>query len=100
MAVRITSLDHLKQESEDGAEFFILLNYNLKSSKWIAWDREEGKFFIQNHIDDTDQELTETQMMDRVYQGISGYIPTLAMQLQRVRCSQTVNSKAKLRAVF
>ena len=80
MAVRITSLDHLKQESEDGAEFFILLNHNLRSSKWIAWDREKGKFFVRNFIDDTAQELTEIQMMDRTYTNI-GYAITKAALL-------------------
>jgi hypothetical protein len=75
MPVKILSLDQLKQEARDGAEFFILLNYNLKSSKWIAWDREERAFLIRNHIDDTKQELTEQQIMDRGYTNI-GYAMT------------------------
>jgi len=75
MPAKILSLDQLKQESEKGAEFFILLNCNLKSSKWIEWHKEEGTFFIRNFIDDTEHELTEEQIMDRDYTNI-GYAMT------------------------
>lgn len=72
MASGITSLEQLKAESKGGAEFFILLNWNLMSSKRIEWDEEDKRFFIFNLIDDTEQELTEGQLMDMEYTNI-GY---------------------------
>ena len=70
MPLRITTLERLKKESEDGAEFFILLNYNLRSSKWIQWDKDNGVFSITNWIDESEQVLTEQQIMDRQYTNI------------------------------
>jgi len=64
MPVQIRSVEQLKKESAGGTEFFILLNHNLKSSKRIEWDEEDKRFVIFNLIDDTDQVLTERQLMD------------------------------------
>jgi hypothetical protein len=64
MPTRITSMEQLKTESEQGAEFFILLNHGLRSSKDIVWDAQARKFHIFNHIDQTEQHLTERQLMD------------------------------------
>jgi hypothetical protein len=72
MPLQIRSIDQLKEESNGGAEFFILLNYNLRSSKRIEWDEEEKRFFVFNLIDDTEQVLTEKQLMDHQYTNI-GY---------------------------
>ena len=36
MPLRITTLGCLKQEAREGEGFFILLNHNLRSSKWIV----------------------------------------------------------------
>jgi hypothetical protein len=74
MVIKITSLDQLKKEAEEGAEFFILLGNQglLRSSKWIVWESEIGIFFVRNLIDDTEQELNERQIMDRGYTNI-GY---------------------------
>jgi len=58
-------MKQLKAEAEQGAEFFILLNHGLRSSKDIAWDRDAKRFHIFNHIDQTEQHLTERQIMDR-----------------------------------
>jgi len=44
MPTRITSMEQLKTESEQGAEFFILLNHGLRSSKDIVWDTEAQTF--------------------------------------------------------
>jgi hypothetical protein len=57
-------MKQLKTEAEQGAEFFILLNYGLRSSKDIVWDAEAKRFDIFNHIDQTEQHLTERQIMD------------------------------------
>jgi hypothetical protein len=75
MPTRITSMEQLKTESEQGAEFFILLNHNLRSSKDIVWDAEARKFHIFNHIDQTLKHLTERQLMDHSLTNI-GYAMT------------------------
>ena len=36
MPMRITTLERLKQQAREGEGFFILLNHNLRSSKWIV----------------------------------------------------------------
>jgi len=74
MPKKITSMEQLKKESKDqwDGEFFILLNGNLRSSKRIVWEEEEKQFFITNFIDDSEQELTEAQLMDKRYTNI-GY---------------------------
>ena len=70
MPMKIKSVEQLKRESGAGAEFFILLNHNLRSGKRIEWDKNEKKFFILNHIDDTEQELSEDQIMDKEHTNI------------------------------
>ena len=72
MPKRITSLEQLKKEArgDQNAEFFILLNGYLRSSKRIVWDEEEKQFFIFNYIDDTEQVLTEAQLMDKGFTNI------------------------------
>ena len=70
----IKSLQQLKSESEQGAEFFILLGSRgaLRSSKWILWEEEENVFIIRNFIDESEQELTQHQIMDKSFTNI-GY---------------------------
>jgi hypothetical protein len=77
MPKRITSLEELKMEAqgEQDVEFFILLNCNLRSSKRIVWDEEDKRFYIFNYLDDTEQALTEAQLLDREYTNI-GYAMT------------------------
>ena len=75
MPTRITSMKELKAEAEQGAVFFILLNHGLRSSKDIMWDAEANRFHVFNHIDQTEQHLTERQVMDRGYTNI-GYALT------------------------
>jgi len=65
MPTKITSMEQLKAEAEQGAEFFILLNHGLRSSKDIVWDAQSNKFHVFNHIDQTEQHLTERQLMDK-----------------------------------
>lgn len=74
MPKRITSMVQLKKEAQgdDDAEFFILLRGYLRSSKRIVWEEGEKKFFIINFIDETEQVLTEAQLMDSTYTNI-GY---------------------------
>ena len=69
MNKKINSIEELKKVcSGETQEFFILLNFGLKSSKRIDWDGET--FFVYNCIDDTEQELTEAQIMDKDYTNI------------------------------
>ena len=77
MPKKITSMEQLKKEAmdEDDADFFILLRGYLRSSKLIIWEQDEKRFFIINFIDDTEEELTEVQLMDRDYTNI-GYAMT------------------------
>ena len=72
MPTKITSMEQLKKEAveEHDAEFFILLNGYLRSSKRIVWEEGAKRFFIINFIDDTKQKLTEAQLMDRGYTNI------------------------------
>jgi len=72
MPKQITSMEQLKKEArgEQDVEFFILLKGYLRSSKRIVWEEGEKKFFIINFIDETEQELTEAQLMDRDYTNI------------------------------
>lgn len=60
----VKSVEELKKLAsvEDGAEFFILLNFGLKSGKRIEWDEPSKSFCILNAIDDTHQDLTEEEL--------------------------------------
>ena len=77
MPKKITSMEQLKKEArgEQDVGFFILLRGYLRSSKRIVWEEDEKKFFIINFIDDSEQELTEAQLIDKGYTNI-GYAMT------------------------
>ena len=70
MQKQIESIETLKKESSRGAEFFIRLKGCLRSSKYITWDEITRRFVIWNYIDDTEQVLTEAQLMDGDYTNI------------------------------
>jgi hypothetical protein len=58
---------------EEGVhDYFIQLNFGLRSSKQIDYSPETEKYYILNEIDDTEQELDEKQLFDRVFTNI-GY---------------------------
>ncbi len=61
---RISSIKELKKEARGGAEFALLLNYGLFSRKTISYDDGSKLFSIWNHIDDSNQELTEAELDD------------------------------------
>lgn len=76
MPNQIKSIEALKKEAQNqGAEFFIRLKGCLRSTKHIVWDEEGKRFFVFNYIDNTEQELTEAQLMDRDCTNI-GYAMT------------------------
>jgi hypothetical protein len=68
--IRIKSIQQLKRESRQGAEFFIHLKFNLRSTKWIEWDAQNKVFNVINFIDGSEQTLTEKQLMDQEWSDI------------------------------
>ena len=67
MATKVKNIEHLKQilNDRDGEthEFYIQLNFGLRSSKLMSYDGE-SVFYVLNLIDDTEQELSEEQLFD------------------------------------
>lgn len=65
MAKQVKSVNQLKTILADGEtkDFFILLNGGLRSSKTISFDGD-NIFYVLNEIDDTEQVLTEQELMD------------------------------------
>ncbi len=68
---RITTIEQLKELAKDnGLDCFILLNGNLRSSKHIRYYPDDNSFYVLNLIDDSEQELTESQILDSSYSNI------------------------------
>lgn len=67
---RIKSIEQLKELAKNGLECFILLNGGLRSSKYIRFHPEDNSFYVLNYIDDTEQQLTESQILDSEYTNI------------------------------
>ena len=69
---RIRTIEQLKElaKDENGLGCFILLNGGLRSSKHIRYYPEDNSFFVLNLIDDSEQELTESQILDSSYSNI------------------------------
>jgi len=65
----IEQLKHLASRVS-GLDCYILLNYGLKSSKFIRFFPDDNSFFVWNLIDDSEQELTESQILDSAYTNI------------------------------
>lgn len=62
---RVKSLDELKQICDGRMrDFFIQLNFGIRSTKAISYDRSTDKFYIVNIIDDSEQELSSKEIMD------------------------------------
>jgi len=66
----IRTIEQLKELAQNGLECFILLNGGLRSSKYIRYHCEDNSFYVFNYIDDTEQELTESQILDGEYTNI------------------------------
>lgn len=61
---RVDSITHLRQILTKGeGEFFVLLNKYVKTTKTIYYDDDTGKYHVENRIGDSDQELTEEEIM-------------------------------------
>lgn len=62
---RVKSLDELKQICDGRMrDFFIQLNFCIRSTKAISYDRSTDKFYIVNLIDGSEQELSSKEIMD------------------------------------
>ena len=74
---KITSIEHLKREStyddkKGMAEFFILLNFGLRSSKRITYYLDTNTFDVNNEIDDSwEEDLTEEQLINETHIGLA-----------------------------
>ena len=68
---RIRNITQLKELAKNGLECFILLNGGLRSSKYISYNSDDNSFYILNYIDDSEQELTESQLLDSEYTNIA-----------------------------
>jgi len=68
---RIKNIEQLKKLAKDGLECFILLNGGLRSSKYIIYNPDDNSFYVLNYIDDSEQELTEKQILDKSYSNIA-----------------------------
>jgi len=60
---RIKTIEQLKELAKDGLDCFILLNGGLRSSKHIRYYPDNNSFYVLNLIDDSEQELTEIQIL-------------------------------------
>ena len=67
---RVNSIEQLKELAKNGLECFILLNGGLRSSKYIRFHPDDNSFYVLNLIDDSEQELTESQILDSAYTNI------------------------------
>jgi uncharacterized protein YaaR (DUF327 family) len=68
---KIRNITQLKELAKDGLECFILLNGGLRSSKYISYNPDDNSFYVLNYIDDSEQELTENQLLDSEYTNIA-----------------------------
>jgi len=67
---RIKTIEQLKELAKNGMDCFILLNGGLRSSKHIRYYPDDNSFYVLNLIDDSEQELTEAQILDSSYINI------------------------------
>ena len=68
---RVNSVDELKQMCNGVTkDFFIQLNFGIRSSKNISYNKDTDTFYILNEIDDTKQELNSQTIMDEDYTNI------------------------------
>ena len=68
---RIRTNEQLKELAKNGLDCFSLLNGGLRSSKHIRYHPDDNSFYVLNLIDDSEQELTEAQILDSSYTNIA-----------------------------
>lgn len=70
---KVTSTEQLREMIAQGVhDFFILLNGNARSSKYMDYSPKNKKYFIVNEIDQTNQTLNEKNLFNRRHTNI-GY---------------------------
>ena len=69
---QIQSVEQLKElaKAGKGLDCYILLNGGLRSSKHIRYLSIKRCFRVMNFMDGTEQELTESQILDSRYSNI------------------------------
>lgn len=68
---QVKTIEQLKGMIENAVhDFFILLNFGARSSKFVDYSPKTGRFSIVNEIDGSEQNLTEEQLMDEEYTNI------------------------------
>ena len=67
---RIRTIEQLKKLASKGMDCCIRLNGGLRSSKHIIYHPEDNSFYVFNYIDDTEQTLTDSQILDSSYTNI------------------------------
>lgn len=74
---QITSIEELKKaavydDRKGMAEFFITLNFGLRSSKRITYFPDTNTFDVHNEIDDSyEEDLTEEQLINETHIGLA-----------------------------
>lgn len=69
---RIKTIEQLKELAKDekGLDCHIQFNGGLRSSKHVRYYPDDNSFYILNSIDDSEQELSESQIFDSTYSNI------------------------------
>jgi hypothetical protein len=74
---QITSIEELKKEAafddrKGMTEFFVMLNFGLRSSKGITYYPTTNTFDVHNEIDDSyEEDLTEEQLINETHIGMA-----------------------------
>ena len=70
--IQVKNLQDLKRliGEKNKHDFFIMLNYGLRSSKFIDYDYDTGMFYVMNEIDGSEQTLSEKEIMDEDFTNI------------------------------
>jgi hypothetical protein len=68
---KVNTLDELKKMCDgETKDFFIQLNFGIRSPKSISYNKDTDTFYILNEIDDTEQELNSKTIMNQGYTNI------------------------------
>lgn len=68
---KVKTTNQLKQMIRDGVhDFFILLNGGVRSSKFMDYNPQDGRFIIENEIDGSMQRLKEVILYNERYTNI------------------------------
>jgi len=62
---QVKSINHLKLLAGKGHDFFIVLNFGLRSRKRIKWSGKQKRFYVENYVDGTRQSLAPVELGDR-----------------------------------